>query len=103
MKLSKEFSALEIQIFGLDPSLSLFKALTYSCRDMNEYDVEKAFHEMLNTLDQINSSIRLEFDKKSDIEEKAKLGVPKENLHPPANQEVVGSRPIIRPTLILCN
>lgn len=53
MKLSKEFSALEIQI--------------------------------------------------SDIEEMAKPGVAKENLHPPANQEVVGSRPIIRPTLILCN
>ena len=89
MKLFSELSELEKQIFNLDASLSLFKALTYSCRDMNEDDVEKALHGMLNSLERINGSIRLEFDKvweavkKSDKEENVKLEEPKENMNPP--------------------
>lgn len=83
MKLYKELSTLENHIIDLDSALSLLKALTYSCRDMTDDDVEKALHGMLASLERINQDIRTEFDKVWEADKKEVWNVKREK-----NEEV---------------
>lgn len=89
MKLFNELSELETQIIELDSSLSLFRGLIYSCRDMGEQDLEKALYGMLNSLERINGSIRVEFDKvweadkKGESVDKIDLKEYNEKMNPP--------------------